>query len=34
MAIIFGAVFLLTKPILNKIEDGYFFEKHLYNTFK
>lgn len=34
MTIIFAVVFLFTKPLLNKYEDGYFFEKHLYETFK
>lgn len=34
MTIIFSVVFLFTKPILNKYEDGYFFENHLYDTFK
>ena len=34
LMVIFSVVFLFTKPILNKIENGSFFEPYLYNTFK
>lgn len=34
MAVIFGVVFLFTAPLLNKIEEGNFFEPYLYDTFK
>ena len=33
MSIIFGFIFIFTKPILNKIENGYFLEPSLYTTF-
>ena len=34
MVIIIALIYLFTKPILNKIENGYFLEPNLYNTFK
>lgn len=34
MTAIFGTVFLFTSPVLSKIQNGYFFEPYLYNTFK
>lgn len=34
MATIFIMIFLFTKPLLNKIENGYFLEASLYLTFK
>lgn len=34
MVVIFILIFLFTKPLLNKIENDYFLEPYLYNTFK
>ena len=34
MTVIFALIFLFTKPILNKIEHGYFLEPNLYHTFQ
>lgn len=34
LSIIFMTIFFITQPIVNFIENGYFIDKTLYNTFK